>query len=193
MWTPPVVIRELVKQTKANLVLLSTTGSKITVTFNDIPLAEALRHIAALTGLTILKVNNTFASSAKTLKAAYGKEYNEAFPRSVQPEPPKPEPLKAPAIETELYRPNYVSAASMATALKSCSAPRVWSSFPARIPRFPSFRTCLPEPREVRAAPEVLAGLAVRTAPAVRTAARRRTAGRPVRLARLWCSGGHER
>ncbi len=74
-------LRVLSQETRTNLVLLSDPGTKLTVRLDDIPLKEMVRHICAITGLDMLKVDSAYvlANDAK-LKAAYPEEYALAHP-----------------------------------------------------------------------------------------------------------------
>lgn len=110
---PAKILRLLSKQTGVNLVLLGTSDAKLTLRLSATPLVEVVKHISAMTGMTYLRVGETFVvGMSDRLKAAYPDEWKDAHP-----EAPAPPPV--PQIErvTETYRTSYVGAEALVQAL----------------------------------------------------------------------------
>lgn len=86
------VLALLSASTKANMVLVSPSESKLTLRLKQVRLIDAVRHICAVAGLTHLKVSNAYLfGDAEKLKAGYPAEYAKAYPDVKVPEPPKVE------------------------------------------------------------------------------------------------------
>ncbi|HLP00033.1 MAG TPA: hypothetical protein VK171_15670 [Fimbriimonas sp.] len=90
------VVSVLSKQAGVNIVLLTKSDQKVTISVKNMVLGEALKHLATLAGIRVLKVNNTVVMADEaTLKASYPDEYAA---ETVKPEvPPVVEP--APTVD----------------------------------------------------------------------------------------------
>lgn len=111
---PAKVLRLLSRQTGVNLVLLGSSDAKLTLRLSDVPLIEVVKHVAAMTGMTYLKVGDTFVvGKADSLTASYPAEWKEAHPAPALP------PI-APQVELviETYRTSFVAAAPIVAALE---------------------------------------------------------------------------
>lgn len=107
---PAKVLELISRQTKTNLVLLSSPTAKLTINLVNVRLIDMIRHICALTQLGHVKVGSTFILAGESqLKAAYPLEWNAANPTTPVAQAP-------PAI-TKVYRANYVSSIQIAEAL----------------------------------------------------------------------------
>lgn len=110
------MLRTLSERTRISLVLLSPSDTKITVNLVQTRFIDALGHLCAMSGLSYLKVGNTYVVATKEkLKEAYRDAYFSVHPDEV----PKPAPPADPPAEivTEIYLSNYVSSAQLATAI----------------------------------------------------------------------------
>ncbi len=119
------VLALLSASTKANLVLVSPSEAKMTLRLKQVRLIDAVRHIAAVSGLAFLKVNGAFLfGDADKLKAGYPKEWEAAHP-TPKPEPPVVEIPNPPVVapkEVEVVRVvpvSYKDATQLATTLKA--------------------------------------------------------------------------
>lgn len=111
---PAKILQVLSSQTLTNLVLLSPTDKKLTLNLRDVKLIDMIRHICALTGLRFLKVSETFVLAAEeTLRAAYGAEWEAAYPTAPKP----PAPVEDPIVTT-MVRLNHVSSVKLAASLE---------------------------------------------------------------------------
>lgn len=110
---PEKVLRLLSLQTGVNLILLGASDAKVTLRLSDVPLTEVLRHVAAMTGLSVLKVGDTFVmGGTERLVAAYPTEWKAIHP---DPAPVAPPPVQE--TITESYRTSFVSAVGLANSL----------------------------------------------------------------------------
>jgi type II secretory pathway component GspD/PulD (secretin) len=83
------VVSIISKQTGANVVLLSKPNQKVTISVSQMPIGEALRHLAMLAGLRTIRVKNAVVMADEvTLKGAYPKEYELEYSNLVKPEVP---------------------------------------------------------------------------------------------------------
>ncbi|HZH98504.1 MAG TPA: hypothetical protein VEX38_05990 [Fimbriimonadaceae bacterium] len=114
------VLDQLTELSKANLVLLSPTESKITLRLKNVRLAEMLRHITSMTGLAYLKVNNAFLiATPEKLKSAYPAEFAATFPEPVSSGGGQvtTQDTQEPVI-TRIYNTKYVDSSQLANAIK---------------------------------------------------------------------------
>ncbi|MEI7986117.1 MAG: type II and III secretion system protein [Armatimonadota bacterium] len=83
------VVSVISKQTGANVVLLSKPNQKVTINVSQMPISEALKHLAMLAGLRTIRVKNAVVMADEvTLKGAYPKEYDLEYGNVVKPEVP---------------------------------------------------------------------------------------------------------
>lgn len=95
------VVGILSKQAGINIVLASKPDQKVSLNVKEMPLSEAVRHLAALAGVKSLKVKNTIVLAEESaLKAAYPLEYDAAYTKDPKAtdsvKPPVTAPEKAP-------------------------------------------------------------------------------------------------
>lgn len=82
------VVQTLTQLTKANLVLLSPESVRITLNLANVPLSEMLRHICALSGMSMLKIGTTFVlAQSDRLKDSYPSEWVAAHGAPAVPVP----------------------------------------------------------------------------------------------------------
>ena len=113
---PSKVLRLLSRQTGVNLVLLGTSDAKLTLRLTDVPLVEVVKHVAAMTGMTYLKVGDTFVvGKTESLTAAYPQEWKDAHPVAAHPVAAPPAAVET---VTETYRTSFVGAAPIVAALE---------------------------------------------------------------------------
>ena len=119
------VVAVLSKQTGVNIVLLAKTDQKVTISVSQMPVGDALKHLAMLAGLRTIKVKNAvIIADDATLKSAYPKEYELEYALVTKPELPKPPaPQLNPAPEVvdsiqRIYSLRYQGATQLVTALK---------------------------------------------------------------------------
>lgn len=117
------VIQTLSEQTGINLILLSQASRTLTIRLNKVPLAEALTHISAISGLRHLKLGSTYVvATGEELQKAYPLEYATAFPA-----PPTAPVAEAPAgppadpklDHIEVLTLSYVTANEVVSVLKA--------------------------------------------------------------------------
>lgn len=114
------VVDMLCEQSKANIVLVSPSESKITVRLVQVRLSDALNHLCAVTGLTNIKSKSTYVIGDEAkLKQAYPVEWAKLNPPTVEAntEPVKVEPKEPMAIET--FFSNNVDVESLSATLKA--------------------------------------------------------------------------
>lgn len=117
-WELAKVLQALSVQTQANLLLQAPADMKLTISLTNVPLADMLRHICAVTGLQYLKVDNTYVvADASKLETAYPDEWLAIHPKT---EPIGTPPSKMPA--TRVYLANFVGSQQVADTLKSLFA-----------------------------------------------------------------------
>ncbi|MEA2554349.1 MAG: hypothetical protein QOJ65_2525 [Fimbriimonadaceae bacterium] len=109
----PETLQVLSNQARIGLVLLSPSDLKISTNLVRTKFIDALRHLCAISGMSYLKVGNTYIVATKDkLKEAYPADYYRANPDE------RPEPPKAPEeAVTEIYVANYVSSGQLAASL----------------------------------------------------------------------------
>ena len=122
------VLLTISKQTGVNVVLLAKTDQKVTINVTQMPIGDALRHLAMLAGLRTIKVKNTIVMAEEaTLKSAYPKEFDLEYNivKPVEPEPNKGETTttKSPTPEVvdtiqRIYTLKYQGATQVVTSLK---------------------------------------------------------------------------
>jgi len=125
------VVSILGKQTGINIVLLSKSDEKVTMNVSQMPVGDALKHLAMLAGLRSLKVKNTIVMADEaTLKGAYPKEYDLEYNQPVKPEatdtakttpdtiPPKKDPELVVDNIQRIYSLKYQGATQLVTSLK---------------------------------------------------------------------------
>lgn len=111
------IVRILADQTKTNIVLMSKPDSRLTLRLEDVPLRTMLRHICALSSLSMLEVDGTFVIATEDqLKAGYPDEWATAHPA-------KAEHKLETVTRTVLL--NHVKADQMAKALSSIYPPEI--------------------------------------------------------------------
>ena len=77
------ILQELSTQTKTNLILLTNPETKLTLRLSKVKLTDMIRHLAAVTGLSYLKVGETYViATDEQLKKGYTAEWNKANPAS---------------------------------------------------------------------------------------------------------------
>lgn len=117
-WELAKVLQALSVQTQANLLLQAPADMKLTISLTNVPLADMLRHICAVTGLQYLKVDNTYVvADAAKLETAYPDEWIAIHPKS---EPTATPPSKM--LATRVYLANFVGSQQVADTLKSLFA-----------------------------------------------------------------------
>jgi type II secretory pathway component GspD/PulD (secretin) len=110
-WELARVMQELSTQTKTNLILLAQPETKLTLRLAGVTLADMIRHICAITGLSWLKVGETYVIAGEDqLQKSYPKEWIALHPAA-------PTPATS-AIVTETYTTRYVASSQIAEALK---------------------------------------------------------------------------
>lgn len=110
-WNLAKVIQELSTQTKTNLILLSKPDTKLTIRLTNLKLGEMLKHIAAVTGLAVLRVGETYVLAGETeLAKAYPKEWTAEHPIAASP--------SAPVMVMETYMTRYVDSTQISDALE---------------------------------------------------------------------------
>lgn len=78
------VLSMLSVTTKANLVAITSSDQKLTLSLKRVRLGDALKHIASVVGMTYLQVGTTFLlGAADRLKEAYPAEWERAHPATV--------------------------------------------------------------------------------------------------------------
>ncbi|MEI8283114.1 MAG: secretin N-terminal domain-containing protein, partial [Armatimonadota bacterium] len=81
------VVSILGKQTGINIVLLSKSDEKVTMNVAQMPVGDALKHLAMLAGLRSIKIKNTIVMADEaTLKGAYPKEFDLEYNVAPKPE-----------------------------------------------------------------------------------------------------------
>jgi type II secretory pathway component GspD/PulD (secretin) len=117
----------LSKQTGVNIVLLSKPNQKVTISVNQMPIGDALKHLATIVGLRTVQVKNAVVMAEEsTLKSAYPKEYDNEYssgPKSIVDNIGKPaaaEIVQPPVEQTiqRVYTLRYQGATQMVGALK---------------------------------------------------------------------------
>lgn len=112
------VISILSQQTGINIVLMSKGDQKITINVKDMPLEDALKHLAMLASLKTLTVKSTVIMAEEaTLKGAYPKEYAEAYEVPVKIDPPTVQPPQEENIQ-KVFTLKYQGATQATNALK---------------------------------------------------------------------------
>lgn len=112
-WNLSAILRTLSEQTGSNLLLLSNPGAKLTIRLADLPLADILRHLCALSNLRCLKVGKAYVIATEDqLKKGYPKEWENA-----NPAPPPQPTIETPKPVSRAHRLSYVSAAQAASVL----------------------------------------------------------------------------
>jgi type II secretory pathway component GspD/PulD (secretin) len=112
------VLDQLTELSKANLVLLSPSESRITLRLKNVKLSEMLRHITSMTGLTYLKSNNAYLiATAEKLKSAYPVEYAATYPETDTSTQVTTQDQPDPVV-TKIYTTRYVDSTQLANALK---------------------------------------------------------------------------
>lgn len=111
-WSLSKVLQALSLQTQANLLLQAPEDTKLTISLNNVPLIDMLRHITAVTNLRFLKVENTYViADGARLSKSYPDEWAIAHPGDAVVEP-----VKA-VVVTRVYITNYVKSSQMADTL----------------------------------------------------------------------------
>jgi type II secretory pathway component GspD/PulD (secretin) len=117
------VIQTLSEQTGINLILLSQASRTLTIRLNKVPLAEALTHISAISGLRHLKLGSTYVvATGEELQKAYPLEYATAFPAppaSPVTETPAGPPADPKLDHIEVLTLSYVTANEVVSVLKA--------------------------------------------------------------------------
>lgn len=112
------VISILSQQTGINIVLMSKGDQKITINVKDMPLEDALKHLAMLASLKTLTVKSTvIMAEESTLKSAYPKEYADAYEVPVKVDPPTVQPPQEENIQ-KVFTLKYQGANQATSALK---------------------------------------------------------------------------
>lgn len=105
------VVRILADQTKTNIILMSKPEARLTIRLVDVPLSTMLRHICALSGLSMLEVDDTYVLATEDqLKTGYPQAWAAAHPVK--------EAVKQDVV-TQTVLLKYVKAGQMAKALAS--------------------------------------------------------------------------
>jgi len=111
------IVRILADQTKTNIVLMAKSDSRLTIRLEDVPLRIMLRHICALSGLSILNVDDTYVlATDEQLKTGYPDEWAKAHPGKAE---------QRPETVTRTVTLNHVKADQMAKALSSMYPPEL--------------------------------------------------------------------
>jgi len=123
------VLALLSASTKANMVLVSPSESKLTLRLKQVRLIDAVRHICAVAGLTHLKVSGAYLfGDAEKLKSGYPAEYAKAYPAPATPDVPKVEtpistipPAEPPkeSMITKVVQVSYADATQLANTIKT--------------------------------------------------------------------------
>lgn len=117
------VIQTLSEQTGINLILLTQASRTLTIRLSKVPLAEALSHISAISGLRNLKLGTTYVIAAgDELQKAYPIEYALAFPAPPvipQVEAPTGPPPDPKLDHIEVLTLSYVTANEVVQVLKA--------------------------------------------------------------------------
>ena len=124
------VVAILSKQTGVNIVLLTKADQKVTISVSQMPVGDALKHLAMLAGLRTIRVKNAvIIADDVTLKSAYPKEYDLEYAVATKPEVPdtaiikpataplNPVPEIVDSIQ-RIYSLRYQGAMQVVTALK---------------------------------------------------------------------------
>jgi type II secretory pathway component HofQ len=113
-WDVAQVLRELSVQSKANLILLTPTDTKLTLNLARVRLIDMIKHICAMSGLGYIKMAETYVlATPEKLQAAYPKEWFALNPKIE----PKVEPTIVQEQIIETYMVNYVDGKQIAEAL----------------------------------------------------------------------------
>ena len=124
------VVSIISKQTGVNAILMTKSEQKVTINVSQMPLPDAMKHLAVLAGLRCLKVNNAFIIADETaLKSVYPKEFESEYgiltkpnvPDSTPNSPGKTTPISAPEVQEtiqRIYNLKYQDAAQVSNALK---------------------------------------------------------------------------
>lgn len=111
------VVRILADQTKTNILLMSKPDARLTIRLDNVSLQTMLRHICALSSLSMLCIDGTYViASEEVLKLGYPKEWAVEHPS-------KPEVKAEKVTETVLLK--YVKANQMAVALTALYPPEL--------------------------------------------------------------------
>jgi Flp pilus assembly secretin CpaC len=115
------VISLISKQIGVNIVLLAKPEQKVTINVREMSLMEAMRHLAAISGLRVIKVKNTLVMAEEAmLKTAYPKDFEKEYggdSSSVKTTSSTAEPLVAKEI-TRVINTRFQSATQLTQALK---------------------------------------------------------------------------
>jgi type II secretory pathway component GspD/PulD (secretin) len=125
------VVSIISKQTGVNVILMAKSDQKVTINVAQMPLTDAMKHLAMLAGLRSIRVNNAFIIADETaLKSVYPKEFENEYGLAVKTEVPSPSPTgnegkTTPSVTAEvqdviqrIYNLKYQDAALVSTALK---------------------------------------------------------------------------
>ncbi len=125
------VLQMLSATTKANLVAVATTDQKLTLSLRRVRLAEALKHISSVIGMSYLRSGSTFLiGPEERLKAAYPVEWAKANPvaqnigtqqggsTKVDPDTIKEPPIPVEETITRTYFSSYTLADGLKATLK---------------------------------------------------------------------------
>lgn len=116
-WELGKVLQALSLQTQANLLLQAPPDTKLTINLTNVPLADMLRHICAVSGLDFLKVDNAYiVATAAKLETAYPTEWEALHPKAVT------QPVVSVPVVTKVYVTNNVRASQMVETLKGIFA-----------------------------------------------------------------------
>jgi type II secretory pathway component GspD/PulD (secretin) len=121
------VVSLISKQVGINIVLLAKPDQKVTINVKDMNLMEAIKHLAAISSLKVLKVKNTVVMAEETtLKSAYPREFEKEYGSAVGSSEPNTgkEPKAEPALPVKpkdvvrVLVTNFQSATQLALSLK---------------------------------------------------------------------------
>ena len=103
------IVRILADQTETNIILMAKQDARLTIRLDNVTLPTMLRHICALSGLSMLDVDDTYVIATEDLlKSGYPEEWASKHPVKAEP---KPETI------TETLELKYVKAGQVAAAL----------------------------------------------------------------------------
>lgn len=113
-WDVSKCLRLLSEQTHVNMVVLSNPSAKLTVRLEKVPLPEMVRHLCAITGLSVLKIGDAYVfATEEALKKGYPVEFERDHPT-----PPPALPLPKGERATQIYRTSFVNADALVSTLR---------------------------------------------------------------------------
>ncbi len=114
------VLPLLTAQTGLNILLMSSSATKMTLHVEKMRLLDVMRHVCALTGMSYLNVGGAYVvATPDLLKTAYPKEWLvKNPPPPPPPQEPTPIPLPGDAMATQTFVANYVKTSELIDTLK---------------------------------------------------------------------------